>query len=259
MAGVPVAATTGVEVQATEERVPQKENIKYEDEHVRLTDLELVIKGTSEADPQTIPLSEIQHVSWGGDNLYEKTKHWWTMNMFGLKSLLGNSSDNNNTENTNPAQDDNSSSKKKKSKKQLSKEKRHNQRFVVVASKYQGTAPVSFGFSVTEDPLAFHKLMVPERYAEAPEGERESTLGMIRRTLSKENLMAIVSSAGSLAGSTGKIIKRTLSKDNLLSIAGSQPPAAASAEDPPRAHDVDDRPFPVRMNDATDDRPLPPR
>ena len=209
-----------------EELVPQKggEEVQYEDDTVRLTTLELYLKkGTGEsADPQHIPRSEIQHVSWGGDNVFEKTKHWW-------HSLFAN---------------------KHTTQHRAEQEKRHNARFVIVASKYGGTAPVSVGFTIQDDPASFHKVLCPEKYAPAEGGTKESMGTKIRRSLSKENILAMASSVTSHVSNTGEIIKRTLSKDNLLSLThgASTTPAAATASAAAAAG-----------GGATDDRPLPPR
>ena len=203
-----------------EEMVPQKggEEVQYEDDTVRLTNLELYLKkGTGDsADPQHIPRSEIQHVSWGGDNVFEKTKHWW-------HSLFAKGTQHKHAE----------------------KEKRHNARFVIVASKYGGTAPVSFGFTINDDPASFHKVLCPEKYAPADGGTKESMGTKIRRSLSKENILAMASSMTSHVSNTGDIIKRTLSKDNLMSLthgASTTTPAATAT-----------------AGGAKDDRPLPPR
>ena len=209
-----------------EEMVPQKggEEVQYEDDTVRLTNLELYLKkGTGDsADPQHIPRNEIQHVSWGGDNVFEKTKHWW-------HSLFAKGTQHKHAE----------------------KEKRHNARFVIVASKYGGTAPVSFGFTINDDPASFHKVLCPEKYAPADGGTKESMGTKIRRSLSKENILAMASSVTSHVSNTGDIIKRTLSKDNLMSLTHgasttTTPAATASAAA-------------ATAGGAKDDRPLPPR
>jgi hypothetical protein len=182
---------------------PMKEIIKYEDDHVKLTDTELILKSRTGGGTNVIKLSTVEGVHWENDSLLKKANFWWWMKSGSTVDVTTEADENDSSVNN---------GKKKKSKKQMKKENRKAHRFVVVAEKIKGN-PEGYGFSVVNDPLQFHRQICPERYApkkSSEDGGGEKKMSLIKRIShgSKENLLALASSAS-------HAIKRITSKGDI--------------------------------------------
>lgn len=186
--------TMTVEVASTND-----DNVQYEDDRVKLTDNELILKAyTNNEDhslyvprsPTKFQFSDIDHVSWSGAPENQNSTNggqstsWLKKKTEGIKKKLHRN-------------DKNGSRGSKKA-------KRRHSRFVVVTYKENhDKSPAGYGFSVT-DPETFNELLHLSLYP--PEEEEE-----IKVEMKKSPSMLSLSSLKS-------VIKRVSSKENFLNL-----------------------------------------
>ena len=209
-------------------RTNPDEIIRYEDQHVKLTDTELLLKTYYNNDnghnSVTILLSHIVHVCWAGSDDQKKKKKPSLLTKFKKKSKkskttkkqkptgkkIGNDDDDDIANEEAEAED----KKKEHHKKQNSK---ISKRFVVVASTKGTQQTTGYGFSVLEDPLLFHKLIEPSHYVAIEQKANAKAAAKAaadekKNATPRESVIAVASSAGNFI--------RNLSKDNLSSLMG---------------------------------------
>jgi len=210
-------------------RTNPDELIRYEDQHVKLTDTELLLKTYYNNDnghnSVTILLSHIVHVCWAGSDDQKKKKKPSLLTKFKKKSKksktkkqkptgkkIGNDDDDDDIANEEAEAED--KKKKEHHKKQNNK---ISKRFVVVASTKGSQQTTGYGFSVLEDPLLFHKLIQPSHYVAIEKkakakADAKAAADDRKNATPRESVIAVASSAGQFI--------RNLSKDNLSSLMG---------------------------------------
>jgi len=210
-------------------RTNPEELIRYEDQHVKLTDTELLLKTYYNNDnghnSVTILLSHIVHVCWAGSDDQKKKKKPSLLTKFKKKSKksktkkqkptgkkIGNDDDDDDIANEEAEAED--KKKKEHHKKQNNK---ISKRFVVVASTKGSQQTTGYGFSVLEDPLLFHKLIQPSHYVAIEKkakakADAKAAADDRKNATPRESVIAVASSAGQFI--------RNLSKDNLSSLMG---------------------------------------
>ena len=157
-------------------RTTPDEIIQYEDEHVKLSDTELLLKmyynNENGQNSVSILLSHIVHVAWAGSDkkpsLLTKLKQKMKKSIQKQKPIeneIGSANDNNNEDIADVEED---GTKKEEHKK-------HGTQFVVVASIKGSQQITGYGFSVIEDPLLFHKLIQPSHYVAIEEKKAKAT------------------------------------------------------------------------------------
>merc|ERR1711865_145874 len=145
-------------------RTTPDEIIQYEDEHVKLSDTELLLKmyynNENGQNSVSILLSHIVHVAWAGSDkkpsLLTKLKQKVKKSIQKQKPIeneIGSANNNNNEDITDVEEE---GTKKE--------HRKHGTQFVVVASIKGSQQITGYGFSVIEDPLLFHKLIQPSHY-----------------------------------------------------------------------------------------------
>merc|ERR1711865_688801 len=141
-------------------RTTPDEIIQYEDEHVKLSDTELLLKmyynNENGQNSVSILLSHIVHVAWAGSDkkpsLLTKLKQ---KKKKPIENEIGSANNkNNNNEDITDVEEEGTKKEHKK----------HGTQFVVVASIKGSQQITGYGFSVIEDPLLFHKLIQPSHY-----------------------------------------------------------------------------------------------
>ena len=138
-------------------RTTPDEIIQYEDEHVKLSDTELLLKmyynNENGQNSVSILLSHIVHVAWAGSDkkpsLLTKLKQKMKKSIQKQKPI------------ENEINEDITDVEEEGTKKE---HKKHGTQFVVVASIKGSQQITGYGFSVIEDPLLFHKLIQPSHY-----------------------------------------------------------------------------------------------
>merc|ERR1711865_746121 len=146
-------------------RTTPDEIIQYEDEHVKLSDTELLLKmyynNENGQNSVSILLSHIVHVAWAGSDkkpsLLTKLKQKMKKSIQKQKPIeneIGIANKNNNNEDITDVEEEGTKKEHKK----------HGTQFVVVASIKGSQQITGYGFSVIEDPLLFHKLIQPNHY-----------------------------------------------------------------------------------------------
>jgi len=212
-------------------RTNPEELIRYEDQHVKLTDTELLLKTYYNNDnghnSVTILLSHIVHVCWAGSDDQKKKKKPSLLTKFKKKSKkskttkkqkptgkkIGNDDDDDDIANEEAEAED----KKKKKEHHKKQKTKISKRFVVVASTKGSQQTTGYGFSVLEDPLLFHKLIQPSHYVAIEKkakakADAKAAADDRKNATPRESVIAVASSAGQFI--------RNLSKDNLSSLMG---------------------------------------
>lgn len=206
------------EEEEEEEEQQQKEKknncarttIRYEDQHVKLTGTELMLKTYYNNDngqnSVNILLSQIVHVCWSGIEEEKEKTHFFKKKKKDKKKKKQKQTGKKIGVNNGEGKEDDD----EEGKKHIIKCSKASKRFVIVASINGTQQTTGYGFSVLDDPLMFHKLIQPDLYVEK---EKEVEELPTSTNTGRESMVAMASSAS-------KFIKRNLSKDNLLSLAG---------------------------------------
>ena len=170
-------------------RTTPDEIIQYEDEHVKLSDTELLLKmyynNENGQNSVSILLSHIVHVAWAGSDkkpsLLTKLKQKMKKSIQKQKPIeneIGSANDNNNNnEDITDVEEDGTKKEHKK----------HGTQFVVVASIKGSQQITGYGFSVIEDPLLFHKLIQPSHYVAIEEKKAKAKADAKAQAAAEEN------------------------------------------------------------------------